>query len=256
VEQMGHGAPLILIHGSWSDKSTWDLVLKSLAKCFRTIGYDRRGYGESQRPGTHPDVHVTDLLALIRTLGLDHVALVGSSLGALVAIQAAIRAPELVRWVIAHEPPLLNLNEMEPDCRALADKMLTALDHTREALRLGDPSLAAQIYVDEALARPGTWKYVAEPIRRGFVQNAAAFFDDTANLRKCEVSLAALRELNDKLVVSRGALSNLAHRRIAEWLCEALPNARSYVFKLGGHVPHQTCPDEFVDCVLEVADYC
>ena len=46
-DSAGDGLPLILVHGSAVDGSTWDGVLPDLARDHRVITYDRRGYGRS-----------------------------------------------------------------------------------------------------------------------------------------------------------------------------------------------------------------
>jgi pimeloyl-ACP methyl ester carboxylesterase len=42
---VGEGPPLVLVHGSATDLTTWDDVVDELSRNFRVIAYDRRGYG-------------------------------------------------------------------------------------------------------------------------------------------------------------------------------------------------------------------
>jgi len=44
----GDGPPLVLVHGSATDLTTWDGVIDELARDHRVIAYDRRGYGQSR----------------------------------------------------------------------------------------------------------------------------------------------------------------------------------------------------------------
>lgn len=98
------GAPLVvLVHGSM-DRST------SFAKLVRRLGdlhvvrYDRRGYGNSVAAGPADlDGHTGDLVDL---LAGRPAVLVGHSLGGVVALAAAARAPGLVRAVLAYEAPM------------------------------------------------------------------------------------------------------------------------------------------------------
>ena len=46
-EEFGAGSPLVLIHGSISDRTYWTPVIPPLAERFTVITVDRRGRGDS-----------------------------------------------------------------------------------------------------------------------------------------------------------------------------------------------------------------
>ncbi len=253
VEQAGEGHPLILVHGSWSDRNTWEPVFHALATRFLVVRYDRRGYGESQRLGAEPRVHVEDLLALIRTMGFKRAILVGNSLGALIAIQAALRARPLVGLVIAHEPPMLGQLEVDSPPHPLATRVHTALTRSLQAVRAGDHRLAAQIYVEGMASYPGTWQHLPKEIQQGFIDNAPAFLTDASALQDIDLSPQELKRLDHSIVITRGARTSPYLKLVVERLYAALPELRRHVFDNGGHVPHQSCPEEFVAKTLEFA---
>ena len=83
-EDHGSGAPVVLIHGYPLSGRAWDKQVPALlAAGHRIITYDRRGSGASSQPATGYDwdTFAADLDTLINTLGLDHVTLVGHSMG-------------------------------------------------------------------------------------------------------------------------------------------------------------------------------
>ena len=83
-EDHGSGTPVVLIHGYPLSGRAWDRqVPPLLAAGHRVITYDRRGAGASGKPATGYDwdTFAADLATLIDTLGLDHAALVGHSMG-------------------------------------------------------------------------------------------------------------------------------------------------------------------------------
>ena len=84
VKEWGVGRPLVLIHGWPLSADSWDDVAVPLANAgFRTIAYDRRGFGRSSQPwdGYNYDALADDLADVLSTLQLTDVTLVGFSMG-------------------------------------------------------------------------------------------------------------------------------------------------------------------------------
>ncbi len=83
-EDHGTGQPVVLIHGWPLSHRMWEGQIHALvAAGFRCIAYDRRGFGESDRPasGYDYDTFAADLNSLIEALDLQHVILAGFSMG-------------------------------------------------------------------------------------------------------------------------------------------------------------------------------
>lgn len=102
---LGHandGVPLVLLNhwGAVLDNFDPDIV-DGLASRHRVIALDYRGIGGSS--GTSPltvEQMSTDTIAVIRALNLQHVDLMGFSLGGFVAQDLVLKAPGLVRKLI------------------------------------------------------------------------------------------------------------------------------------------------------------
>jgi non-heme chloroperoxidase len=80
----GQGRPVILIHGWPLSGESWKAQIPALtAAGFRVIAYDRRGFGQSDKPpdGFDYDTLSDDLAGLIDDKKLTHVSLVGFSMG-------------------------------------------------------------------------------------------------------------------------------------------------------------------------------
>lgn len=83
-QDLGEGPPVVLIHGWPLSHEMWEYQLNTLIEGgFRVIAYDRRGFGKSSKPwnGYDYDSLTQDLKALIETLDLRDVTLVGFSMG-------------------------------------------------------------------------------------------------------------------------------------------------------------------------------
>jgi non-heme chloroperoxidase len=83
-EDHGSGSPVVLIHGWPLSGASWEKQTAALlAAGHRVITYDRRGFGRSSQPavGYNYDTFASDLNALLTTLNLSGVSLVGFSMG-------------------------------------------------------------------------------------------------------------------------------------------------------------------------------
>ncbi|SEO06897.1 CubicO group peptidase, beta-lactamase class C family [Mucilaginibacter gossypiicola] len=81
-EETGKGEPLILLHGHSFDCTEWDPQFFALAKKYRVIRYDLRGYGWSSMPSeSQKALHADDLKSLMDQLHIARAHIVGLSLG-------------------------------------------------------------------------------------------------------------------------------------------------------------------------------
>src|SRR5579862_1858335 len=83
-EDHGSGSPVVLIHGWPLSGASWEKQTAALlAAGHRVITYDRRGFGRSTQPavGYNYDTFASDLDAVLSTLNLTDVSLVGFSMG-------------------------------------------------------------------------------------------------------------------------------------------------------------------------------
>jgi 3-oxoadipate enol-lactonase len=107
----GGGECVVLIHGHPFDRTLWEPQLAALRGSFRVLAPDLRGFGRS--PVTPGRVlmreFAADIEELLGTLGIARAAVVGLSMGGLVAMELAAAAPERY-WALAlvattAEPP-------------------------------------------------------------------------------------------------------------------------------------------------------
>jgi pimeloyl-ACP methyl ester carboxylesterase len=103
-EEQGDGPPILLIPPAGSTASTWGTLVGDLAGAGRVIAYDRRGYirsgGEVVRSAAG---HTRDAAAVLDALDARPAVVAGTSAGATIALDLAVRRPDLVRAVVVHE---------------------------------------------------------------------------------------------------------------------------------------------------------
>lgn len=84
----GTGPPVVLLPGYGAPAKAWFLQVAALKHDYRFLSVDRRNHGRSDRPmhGQRMSRHAVDVREVLETLGLRDVLLVGSSMGANIAL--------------------------------------------------------------------------------------------------------------------------------------------------------------------------
>ena len=114
-EVRGEGPLLLLIPGANGDAYIFTALAKHLSTHFKIVTYDRRGYSRStvkqeQDYSIKRETDADDVARLIKHVNGDEPAYVfGSSSGAIVALTVLARHPNVVRTLMAHEPPLITV---------------------------------------------------------------------------------------------------------------------------------------------------
>lgn len=104
----GAGEAVILMHCGFVADSLKPLQQESVLRDYQLINYHRRGYGESApvAPPFEIRQQAQDVIALMDFLGVERAHLIAHSLGAKIAIQVALDAPDRVTSLALLEPPL------------------------------------------------------------------------------------------------------------------------------------------------------
>jgi len=101
-EVHGAGRPLVVLHGAYMTIGTMGEIVPSLAETRQVVAVELQGHGHTadvDRPLSYEQM-ADDVAALMRHLGIEQGDVFGFSMGGGVALQAAIRHPELVRKLV------------------------------------------------------------------------------------------------------------------------------------------------------------
>jgi pimeloyl-ACP methyl ester carboxylesterase len=107
----GAGKAVLLVHGWPGFWFEWNKNIPVLAERFDVIAPDMRGFAYSDKPDVAPEegymdvVMADDLAALVRSLGLERVSVVGHDFGAMWAQRFARRHAELLERLVLFNPP-------------------------------------------------------------------------------------------------------------------------------------------------------
>ncbi len=87
---------LLFVHGAFIDKTYWEAQIAHFSKNYHVVAMDLAGHGASGRDRTDWTMEEfgKDVVALIQTLELQKVILIGHSMGGDVILEAAVAHPE------------------------------------------------------------------------------------------------------------------------------------------------------------------
>jgi pimeloyl-ACP methyl ester carboxylesterase len=222
-------------------------VTRELARIGRVITYDRRGYARSGgEPGHSAAVHTADAVAILDKLRVGPAVAVGTSAGATVAVDLAVRRPDLVRAVVAHEAAW-RANRHLPNRSQVA--ALAKVGWSIARRRHGD---AADALLRAAYSyRDGGTAWDAFPVewRRAGRENARAALWDFRNSIGNYPSPADLATISVPVVCSYGARSPDNIVRLTLGLSTAIPTARTQRIAGAGHAAPFDATSNFVQVI-------
>lgn len=101
----GEGPAVVLVHGNTVTMDDFDAcgLADRLAENHRVIAFDRPGYGHSSRPRNRlwtPSAQAALLRAALARLEIEHAAVVGHSMGTLIALAMALDNPRFVETLV------------------------------------------------------------------------------------------------------------------------------------------------------------
>lgn len=142
VDTGGPGTPLVLLHANTGTVAGWAPQLRAFAAAgHRVIAFDRRGWGRSVADpdsGAQPGSIAEDLDALVQTLGLERLHLLGIAGGGFAALDyAAWRPDRVARLIIAASNGRFSEPEMEAFYARIAVPGLTGVAASRPHLEVG-----------------------------------------------------------------------------------------------------------------------
>lgn len=248
-EEVGEGVPILLIHPSGATASTWGSVIDELGRIGRVIAYDRRGYARTGgEPPRSISTHTRDAAGLLESLGIPPAVVVGTSAGAIIALDLAVRRPDLVRAVVAHEGPWRFIRHPPTGAQVAALARIGSLvlrgrqsDAAEALLR------SAYTYRDGATA----WDAFPEDWRRIARENPRAALTDFRSTIGNHPSARDLETMEVPVVCAYGARSPDSMLRLTRSLAAAIPTSRIHRIEGAGHAAPFDATENFVELIAD-----
>ncbi len=245
VEQAGSGEAVVLIHGFSLDLRMWQDQFETLARRFRVIRYDLRGFGRSSLPTSMPYSHAADLKALLDVLHIQKAHLVGLSLGGSIALNFALSYPErLDRLVLADS--VLGGYVMSAGWDA-------SVKPVWDAGRQGDVATARRLWMANPLFAPALSNDHSRLCLNQIVTEYSGWHW-THHDPEQDPNYPAFQHLGTiraKTLVIVGERDLLDFKAIAELLRKNIPTAEKVVLPGAGHMANMEAPGKFNSILLD-----
>jgi pimeloyl-ACP methyl ester carboxylesterase len=243
-------SPLVLVHGSSTDSTTWDGVADRLAERGRVVRYDRRGYGRSEhRPVRDHRVHARDLVAVLEQVVARPATVVGWSSGGNISLAVASQRPDLVSRLVIVEAPFHGLRHAD---RAV---LKTALRLKVRQLR-GQRERAAEEFLrfGSALQSGGNgYDRADDAVRASLIANSAPVLAEwdphPFGVMHEHLPTRALSRIHAPVTWLLGGESSPWMRGLHAHAAKHLRSVESVVIEGAGHLVHLDQPVAFVDTV-------
>ena len=237
VRRSGNGPTALLIHGT--APATWGELPVRLASTHAVVDYDRRGFSAS--PGPPPRAltgHADDAAGLLERLDAGPAVIVGWSVGGVIALELALRRPELVAGLVLLEPPF----RAKRHPRA---PMVWAIGGATMLARVGRADAGAQRFLRWALGRRGGGDDLARVDAEDLRRSSATIVAELAAGTGEHLDRDALAVLELPTTVIAGSESDPAFAAAARRVSELIPGSRLVTATGSGHMVQLDAP-EFV----------
>lgn len=226
----GNGEPVLLIHGSLIADSFLPLMSEPALSDYRLIRFHRRGYVDSAELNGPFSIEqqAADALAVLRHLGVRRAHIVGHSYGAVIALQLAFDAPEVVHSLVLLEPPLMHL---------VPDSDGPSVDITPAVLAYQSGDTLGAVETFARLVGGPMWADVVSSTVPGGEQQARrdgwTFFEvELPALGQWKFDASEATAVIQPILFVRGAESSSDYEGVGEFLHARFPDVDSQV--LGG----------------------
>lgn len=234
------GAPLVFINSLGTDLRLWDAVLPLLGPGLRILRFDNRGHGLSDAPPAPYSMGalVRDAERLMDATGFAGAAVVGLSIGGLIAQGLAVKRPDLVRvLVLSNTGAKIGTAQMWEDRIATVQKSGVAA--------LSDSILERWFPKSFRDSLPGlAWRHMLERTPpQGYAGCGAAiagsdFYASTATLQLPALGIAGSEDGSTPPDLVRETLA-------------LIPDSRVALIRGSGHLPCVDQPAEYARILME-----
>lgn len=235
--------PIVFLHGFTHTGASWSAVIEGLGRGYRALAPDIRGHGEA---GERRPIDFAACVDDVSQLTDGPFTLVGYSMGARLALLAALAHPDRVDRLVLVSGTAGIADEVERAARREEDEALAAQIESQDIetfarrwasqplLRRLPPEAAERAHADRLRNRPA---------------NLAAALRDLGTARM-EPQWTRLGELRMPVTAIVGERDS-KFRKLGERLTAAVPDGELVIVPAAGHALHLQAPQVIAACLRE-----
>lgn len=259
------GQTVVLFHGKNFFGAYWENTIEALSNAgHRVVIPDQIGFGKSSKPIMPYSFHKMGrhTQALLDTLGIGPVAVVGHSMGGMVASRFTLMYPDRVTHLVLENSIGLEDYRRKVPYAPTEQIYEGVLNTTEEAIR----SYQRTYYVDwkpeyeEYVQVHYRWTLSGEYPRFAMVsaRTAQMIYEQPVVQQFPQIEAPTLLVIGqeDRTALGKGRVSDEVRATLGQYpelgrkAAEAIPNARLVPLDSVGHTPHLAAPDRFHEALL------
>jgi pimeloyl-ACP methyl ester esterase len=240
-DRAGSGPPVLFIHGWTFNRTVWERQVLALRDRHTAITVDVRGHGESSHPRTGYSLGALagDLEHLVRALNVPRIAVVGWSMGGMIAMELAQRLGERLSALGLVCTTAGGLTDPKNPVAVPEAELASMRAGVEGDFRGFVREFAPRLFKAGAASPLLAWAVAQMQKTPAHVASACLDALATADLR------AGLANVEVPTVVFHGRHDTLTPLAGGEAIQKAIKGATLSVFEESGHSPHLEEPDAF-----------
>jgi pimeloyl-ACP methyl ester carboxylesterase len=250
--EVGHGPPLVCVHGTLGDFRTWSAVLGPLSKQRRVIPVSLRRFFPELWDGVGNDYlmsqHVDDVIGFIEKLNAGPVDLMGHSRGGHIAFRVAQARPELLRRLVLAEPGGELDPSLDPAATPGPSPRASRIAACAEKISGGDIDGGLMAFFD-MIDGEGAWARLPAAPRQQLRDNAWTLIGQVGETRQ-PFTRAQAESIRTPTLFVGGADTRGALPAVSRALSAHVPGARTAMIPDAGHWMFEQAPQKFCEIVL------
>lgn len=255
----GDGPVLIILHGLFGSSDNWTSIAKNLSDIFTVILPDSRNHGKSPHSERHDyDSMALDLRELVDKLGLHKFYLAGHSMGGKVAVEFALKWPEMLSGLLVADISPFRVEDEKRSEYGQHEKIL------RTMIGMDLTSISSRQEAAALLKEKGISETTAGFILKNLHRTSGNLFEWKINTKSLFENLEKILKGIDRskalslqvtgfpVIFVRGTESDYLPPDDYDDIRRIFPAAEFIEIPGAGHWLHADKPDEMTDCIKKL----